>query len=41
MANDTPQEVAAAAAANANAGLNPGLGQARAEDSSLSSWAGP
>ena len=41
MANDTPQEVAAAAAANANAGLNPGLGQARAEESSLSSWAGP
>jgi len=41
MANGTPQDSAAAAAATANAGLNPGLGQARAEESSLSSWAGP
>ena len=37
----TPQQAAAAAAATANAGLNPDLGQARAEESSLSSWAGP
>ena len=37
----SPQEAAAQAAADANATLNPGLGQARAEESSLSSWAGP
>ncbi len=37
----SPQEAAAKAAADANATLNPGLGQARAEESSLSSWAGP